>query len=103
MVRRSKRRCRNCPDEEAVKPTPNVATNKYADRVLEPRLVTQVSESERLWNHVLFGTGTCIGMIEGYAKLGLPGDPAPQIQQLIQRLQGVLKGIKSNENLDSED
>jgi hypothetical protein len=84
------RRCRNCPAEQSpVQQAANLATAKTTKRALDPSLLTLKSESARLWNHVLFGTGTCVGMIEGYISLGLPGDPLPQIHTLIHRLGAV--------------
>lgn len=90
------RRCRNCPDPappvKAQSPPPAVA--KYAGKTLDPNLVNRSDESARLWNHVLFGTGTCVGMIEGYVSMGLPGDPLPQIDLLIKRLSAVSKQLE---------
>jgi hypothetical protein len=81
MARRN-RRCRGCPpDAPAVVKPAQVVT-----KTLDPALITREGESERLWHHVLFGTATCVGMIEGYADKGLPGNPVPQIAELIRRL-----------------
>jgi hypothetical protein len=43
-----------------------------------------------LWKHVLFGTGTCISMIEGYAKAKLTGNPLKGLLQLRDRLNRVI-------------
>ena len=96
------RRCRNCPEPAtpAKAQQPQVIT-KFTGKTLDPNLVTQQTESARLWNHVLFGTGTCVGMIEGYVSMGLPGDPLPQIKLLINRLvavQGLL--LQQERNAD---
>lgn len=93
MARRN-RRCRGCPDSPPAVATPvQDATTKIAAKIagrqLDPNLITRQGESDRLWNHVLFGTATCVGMIEGYAELGLPGNPVPQIAELIRRLANV--------------
>jgi hypothetical protein len=94
--RRKTRRCRNCPDTAplAAKPVEAAAAKiatKYQGKKLDENLVTREVESNQLWNHVLFGTSTCVGMIEGYADLGLPGNPVPQIAELIRRLANVAK------------
>jgi hypothetical protein len=102
--RRNKRRCRNCPDAQpaAVQPVQVAATQiatKLAGKKFDNNLLTRPGESDRLWNHVLFGTATCVGMIEGYVALGLPGNPHPQIVELVQRLVNVAKQIEeSNAN-----
>jgi len=91
---RRRKRCRGCTDDKPPTPTPvKDATvkvyNKYSGRKLDEALLTRSGESAALWNHILFGTGTCVGMIEGYTRLGLPGNPAPQLRDLIARLEGV--------------
>lgn len=53
-------------------------------------VITSEGEGQKLWNHVLYGTGTCVGMMQGYFDLGMPGDPLPQIQHLI----GMLTTLK---------
>lgn len=87
---KKRKNCRNCPDEgnTVLKPEtkPLIFVNKYKDKVLDERLVKSETESQRLWNHVLFGTSTCIQMIHGYASLGLPGDAVPQIDMMISKL-----------------
>jgi hypothetical protein len=103
-VARRNRRCRNCPDAQptAEKPVQAAAekiTAKLAGKKLDQDLLTRPGESNRLWNHALFGTSTCVGLIEGYALLGLPGDPLPQIAELIRRLAVVAKHYE-NTNAD---
>ena len=93
MVRR-KRRCRNCTDPQSDELVSNAAAKSAAkldSRTLDDSLVTQTGESQRLWRHVLYGTATCLGMIEGYANLGMSGDPLPQLLQLSERLQKLIK------------
>jgi hypothetical protein len=33
-------------------------------------------------------------MIEGYAALGMPGDPLPGLHSLVERLTGVIKSLE---------
>ena len=44
----------------------------------------------RLWRHVLFGTGTCLSMIEGYTGLNMPGDVLADLYDLRKRLNSVI-------------
>jgi len=53
------------------------AADKLAETKIDQRVVCVQGEAERLWRHVMFGTGTCVGMIEGYLNIGMPGDPLP--------------------------
>jgi hypothetical protein len=90
MAPRVRRGCRNCPRKpDAAKP----------QSTAPPRVLAISGESEglRLWNHVLFGTGTCISMIEGYQASHMPGQPQNQIRQLIQRLQRVLQKFEEKD------
>lgn len=102
---RRRKRCRGCPEGKPASPTPvKDATTKVHDKLsgrkLDATLVTRSGESDALWNHVLFGTGTCIGLIEGYARLGLPGNPAPHLREMIARLERVAAAFE-NMNEDS--
>jgi len=72
----------------------NDAANKAADQLakatIDPRLISVDGEAERLWKHVLFGTGTCVGMLSGYTALELPGDPLPHLYSLAERLHEII-------------
>jgi len=93
-------RSRRCRENEA-------ATNRAAARAatkaasqltaarLDPLVVGVPGESARLWSHVTFGTGTCIGMIEGYLALGMPGDPLPGVTALRDRLNKIIATIEA--------
>lgn len=48
------------------------------------------TEYIRLWRHVIFGTGTCISMIEGYTGLNMPGDVLNDLYVLRDRLNSVI-------------
>ena len=61
-------------------------------------MVSSVGEGMRLWSHVLFGTNTCVSMIEGYQQLGMPGDPLPAIIQLRDRLSNLIHTIEGQRN-----
>jgi hypothetical protein len=74
--------CGNCPRPIQV---------SYPAAVMRTLAITSESESERLWKHVLYGTQTCIGMIEGYAELDLPGDPSGPIEAMRDRLDRLLE------------
>jgi hypothetical protein len=56
--------------------------------------ITTPGEGQRLWKHVLFGTSTCISMIEGYAALGMPGDPCCALTEMRDRLTKVISNIE---------
>lgn len=97
MARRN-RRCRNCPDE----PTPSLAQEaakaavaKVTSASIDHKVITTKGEGQRLWNHVLFGTGTCIGMMQGYAALGMPGDPLPRLRELISMLSELQQQLET--------
>lgn len=95
-VRNKRIKCRrgNCPEKVTspaqAKAAPTVSVLK----------ITSEGEGERLWKHVLFGTGTCVGMIEGYAALAMPGNPLEAIVSLRDRLN---KLIHKYEALADED
>lgn len=82
--------CHNCP--KAVAPAPKLPSIQATP--VAPVLDFPTSEALRLWNHVLFGTGTCVGMIEGYAALQMPGDPVAGITHLRDRLNAVIQIYK---------
>jgi hypothetical protein len=60
-------------------------------------VLTSEAESTRLWKHVLYGAGTIAGVIHGYAKLGLPGDPREGIQSIIDVLNDALGALNNSE------
>jgi hypothetical protein len=72
-----------------------MAAASPAARVLA---ITSQGEGERLWKHVLFGTMTCVAMIEGYADLAMPGDCVQGVTLLRDRLDAVLTKLKSKTN-----
>jgi hypothetical protein len=83
MPPRVKTPCRFCPEPtQTLKPTPVPETMRLA--------ITTPGEGERLWKHVLFGTSTCISMIEGYAALDMPGNPQAALVALRDRIDKVL-------------
>jgi len=64
---------------------------------LAPELVTSQAEGEKLWRHALFGTGTCVGLLSGYAALGMPGDPVPHLQALVSRLTETIELLEKRD------
>src|SRR5688572_5371260 len=44
----------------------------------------------RLWRHVLYGTGTCLGMIEGYTRLNMPGSVLEDLYKLRDQLNSII-------------
>lgn len=63
-------------------------------RVQLPNTLFELHPEEeyiRLWTHVLYGSQTCIKMIEGYAELGMPGDPLPQLVELKKRVDRLVE------------
>jgi hypothetical protein len=94
MAVRYKGRCRFCPDHPPAQPLkatlkPKPDTSKAALSITTP------GEGQRLWKHVLFGTSTCISMIEGYADLGMPGDPRNALIEMRDRLNQVISNIEA--------
>ena len=101
------RRCRNCPEETQVTPTPvadaaSKAVGQLAKALLDPRLVSVDGEADRLWKHVLFGTGTCVGMIEGYVNLEMPGNPLPHLHNLAGRLIAIIEMLEAQKKATNE-
>jgi hypothetical protein len=91
-MRRERKRCRRCPDPPAPKALPvSTAAAEKAAAKLAGTSLTVASEAERLWSHILFGTGTCVGMLQGYADLDMPGDPLPGLRDLRDRLNRIIK------------
>lgn len=84
MPPRTQPHCRFCP-QPAAAPTPSPAQPPTVTLA-----ITSPGEGERLWKHVLFGTSTCITMIEGYAALDMPGNPKEALVALRDRIQKVL-------------
>lgn len=100
MARRNNRRCRNCPDEQTPSVATTVATNaaaKVTSSVIDRKIITTDGAGQKLWNHVLFGTSTCVGMMRGYADLGMPGDPLPQLREIISMLTDLKDQLESNQ------
>lgn len=76
--------CHNCPKAKPTPPAPPATPPT-------PPVEFSHGQSLKLWNHVLFGTGTCIGMIEGYTDLDMPGNPLDGIKHLRDRLNQLIK------------
>ena len=70
------------------------AAEKLVNGRIDGRLISVEGEADRLWNHVLFGTGTCVGMIEGYVQLKMPGNPLSQLHALVERLVQVIQTLE---------
>lgn len=93
-VRNKKKPCTNCP-----KPKPTVKSV-----VVQPLAVFNVEMDQglRLWKHVLFGTGTCIDMIEGYMKGNLPGDPIDGVKHLRDRLTQIINTLEAKNDVPTD-
>lgn len=90
-----RRRCREAQVQaQAANEAAAKSGAKLAEARLDPALVSAPGEAQRLWNHVLYGTGTCLGMIEGYARLEMPGNPLPQLESLAERLATLINTLK---------
>lgn len=87
--------CHNCPKARAEQTQPEPKrTPKQPPQpaaAVTPLVGFPDSEALRLWNHILFGTGSCIGMIEGYTTRNLYGDPLEGIKHLRDRLNAVIQ------------
>ena len=89
MAVRNARKCRrNCPDQPA---------EVQVESLITPMVhaITSESEGNRLWKHVLFGTETCINMIEGYHTSNMPGQPLETIKRFSNRLNKIIKAIET--------
>jgi hypothetical protein len=64
---------------------------EYKSDSKERVLVTSAGESELLWKHVLYGTETCIWMIEGYVDLKLPGNPVDRLTKMRDRINRLIE------------
>lgn len=84
-------------------PTPAHTAIAKAAVQAATQVLTSPAESERLWKHVLFGAGTVAGMIHGYAKLGLPGEPREGIQAIIATLTDALAVLDDQEQEGADD
>lgn len=83
--------CSTCPKPEPVLPT--IVT-------VDPEAYNE-QQAERLWRHVLVGTSTCVGMLEAYAEIGMPGNPSAGIGLLRDRLNKLLTQLDST-NVDRD-
>lgn len=61
------------------------------------RVLTSEGESQYLWRHVLYGAGTIVGLIKGYAQNGLQGEPREEIKALIAVLQDALQSLENRQ------
>lgn len=77
--------CHNCPKPKSKK-APPAAISQPVD--------LPEAEGIKLWKHVLFGTTTCLNMIEGYAKFNMPGDPLEGVTHLRDRLNSIIQMLK---------
>ena len=72
-------RCANCPEPKIVVPKPVGVVG--ADGV-------------QLWNQALFTVNSMLELMAGYATLGVPGKPVPQLKKLSTRLNELIKSIE---------
>lgn len=86
--------CHNCPPAKERQPKLPSQPAKAPAEVRD----FGTSEALRLWNHILFGTGTCVGMIEGYTALNMPGDPLDGIKHLRDRLTTIINTHEERNN-----
>lgn len=96
MARRKNAPCRGCPPNPPAPSTITVAADKSrrADAKVDPVIINTPGEGQKLWSHVLYGTGTCLGMIEGYYNLRVPGDPLPGLLELKKRIDYLIDKIQ---------
>lgn len=87
-VRYPKGVCQTCP-----KPTPTPVPAAKIE--LRSYHSVPMDESLRLWRHILFGTTTCVSIIEGYAEQGLPGNPIDGVKHLRDRLNTLIQKLET--------
>ena len=54
------------------------------------------AEYKKLWNHILYGTKTCIRMLKGYTDLGMPGEPLESLINLRNTLNEIIERHKND-------
>lgn len=96
MAVRFQGKCRFCPDQQQPPQQVKATLKAKPDTSKATLSITTPGEGQRLWKHVLFGTSTCISMIEGYADLGMPGDPRSALIEMRDRLNQVISNIEAN-------
>jgi len=90
-----RRRCREKAEKVAVQQKAAASGGLQID----PQILTTDGEGCRLWRHVIFGTHTCLSMLAGYAKLGMPGDPVPELRLMVAKLNRIIEILeKPNED-----
>lgn len=72
-------RCANCPEPKVVVPKPAGVSGE---------------EGTTLWNQAIFTISSMLEMMAGYATLGVPGKPVPQLKKLSTRLNELIKTIE---------
>lgn len=87
-------RRRRCREVHAAQIASDAAAAKIADVTVDKKILSVEGEAARLWNHVIFGTGTCVGMLLGYAKLRMPGDPRKGLYALRDQLNLAIKTVE---------
>ena len=105
--------CHNCPKPVASKPAamPKAVIPppppKRGRGQLPPSVLSAAAPAKsdvttedglKLWRHVLFGANTCLDMIDGYAKLEMPGDPTEGLTFLRDRLNKTIQLLKDRAN-----
>lgn len=98
---KSKKPCGDCPQPKAtISPATTRPPEPIQSRGAQVKIMYSLPMEEglRLWKHVLFGTSTCIAMIEGYALLGMPGDPLDGLTQMRDRLSKVITHFETQRN-----
>ncbi len=77
-------------------PTPPGGREKvgYPKRIKTPQHLFQLQpyeEYEKLWRHALVGTSSCIGLLEGYSEIGMPGVPVEALKDFAERLLQIVE------------
>lgn len=87
-------RRRRCRENDKQKAKAAVAATVEGIQIA-PAILTTEGEGCRLWKHVVFGTNTCLSMLDGYADLGMPGDPVPELQLMVTKLKRIITKLEA--------
>lgn len=97
MPQKHKTRKEVAADRKAAKANRVDRSNIKVTDSFDPKILTNDSESQRMWRWAFIGTSTAVAILENYASLGLPNGSVEHINTLIARLDAVVKNINANQ------
>lgn len=97
MVRKDPRNERG-PAPKGGRPKPDLRTEVSAKRIQVPQTLFQmlpVEEYQKVWRFACIGCSSVIGLIEGYAEIGVPEIPVEVLEDFVSRLQTIIEREKN--------